>query len=152
MSEHHSPSRASSNTLSPYLTTPQSASNREDRNIKPKRERHTCCANPKKMCLPIGGWKNARLRSRRKMHLVRPNPFVCSSSSIPTRGRHSSQCMPKCSTLPIHPNPSHPAIRKLQHYRVFLISVAQPSIPSPLLPTGISRFTSSMPFVSFKKA
>ena len=31
----------------------------------------------------------------------------------------------------------------------FLISVAQPSIPSPLVPTAISSFTASMPGVSF---
>ena len=36
------------------------------------------------------------------------------------------------------------------HYR-FLTSVAQPSIPSPLLPTGTLRLTCSIPFVSAKK-
>lgn len=48
---------------------------------------------------------------------------------------------------PISRPPAH-----AQHYRVFFTSVAQPSIPSPLLPTSISRCTPSMPFVLSMKA
>ena len=38
------------------------------------------------------------------------------------------------------------------HYRTFFTSVAQPSIPSPLLPTSTSNFTPSIPFVASMKA
>lgn len=42
--------------------------------------------------------------------------------------------------------------KRRNHYLVFLTSVAHPSIPSPLLPTGIFKLTPSMPFVPFTKS
>lgn len=53
---------------------------------------------------------------------------------------------------PLSPLQAQPAALQRSSYRGFLTSLAHPSMPSPLLLTGISSFTFSMPFVPSKNS